>query len=77
MLSLKNFVPYCGRQMEVLCENGWHTGNINYYNDNTQKYHVIYDDDTEDYIGENEIYMVEIREVWLLSWTKVINVFMK
>ena len=53
MLSLKNFVPYCGRQMKALYENRWHTGNINYYNDNTQIYHVLYDYDTEDYIGEN------------------------
>ena len=36
------------------------TGKINYYNDHIQKYHVLYDDSTEDYIGEDEIDMIEI-----------------
>ena len=31
-----------------------------YYNDHIQKYHVIYSDNSEDYIGEDEIDMVEI-----------------
>ena len=44
--------------MKVLYENGWQTGDINYYNDHIQKYHVIYN--SEDYIGEDEIDMVEI-----------------
>ena len=55
--------PYCGRKMKVLYENGWQTGNMNYYNDHIQKYHVIYSDNSEDYIGEDEIDMVEIRVV--------------
>ena len=46
--------------MKVLYENGWQTGKINHYNDNIEKYHVLYDDGTEDYIGEDEIDMVEI-----------------
>ena len=31
-----------------------------YYNDHIQKYHVIYSDNSEDYIGEDEIDMVDI-----------------
>ena len=56
MLSLKNFNNFFSSK--------WvHTGKINHYNDHIQKNHVLYDDSTEDYIGEDEIDMVEIREV--------------
>jgi len=30
--------PYCGRQMKILYENGWHTDGIKYYNDHLQRY---------------------------------------
>ena len=46
--------------MKVFYENGWQTGDITYYNDHNQKYHFIYSDNSEDYIGEDEIDMVEI-----------------
>ena len=52
--------PYCGRQMKVLYENGWHTGEITYYNDNLQKYYIKFDDGSEDYIGEENIDMIEV-----------------
>ena len=52
--------PYCGRQMKILYENGWHTGEIKHYNDHFQKYYMKFDDKSEDYIGEDVIGMVEV-----------------
>ena len=52
--------PYCGRQMKVFYEaGGWQIGEVVYFNDHLQKYSVKYDD-SEDYIGEDEIDMVEV-----------------
>ena len=50
---------YCGRRIKILYENGWHTGKIKYYNDHLQKYYVKFDDKSEDYIGEDDIDIVE------------------
>lgn len=52
--------PYCGMRMKILYENGWHVGKINYYNDHLQKYNVTFDDDSEDYVGADDIDMVEV-----------------
>ena len=46
--------------LTILFENGWHTGEIKYYNDHFQKYYVKFDDKSEDYIGEDDIDMVEV-----------------
>ena len=46
--------------MKILYENGWHVGKINYYNDHLQKYNVKFDDDSEDYVGADDIDMVEV-----------------
>ena len=52
--------PYYGRQMKVFYEaGGWQIGEVVYFNDHLQKYFVKYDD-SEDYIGEDEIDMVEV-----------------
>ena len=53
-------VPYCRRRMKILYENVSHTGEIKYYNDQLQKYYVKFDDKFEDYIGEDNIDMVEV-----------------
>ena len=42
------------KQSDALCFDS------NVSNDHIQKYHVIYSDNSEDYIGEDEIDMVEI-----------------
>ena len=52
--------PYCGRQMKVLYESWWYTGEVKYYNDHLQKYCVKFDDDSEDYIVDDDIDMVEV-----------------
>ena len=52
--------PYCGRRMKILYENVWHIGEIKYYNDHLQKYYVKFEDKSEDYIGEDDIDMVEV-----------------
>ena len=52
--------PYCGHRMKILYENGWHTGEIKYYNDLLQKYYVKFGDKPEDYIGEDNIDMIEV-----------------
>ena len=46
--------------MKVFYEaGGWQIGEVVYFNDHLQKYSVKYDD-SEDYIGEDEIDMVEV-----------------
>ena len=52
--------PSCGRRMKILYENGWHTGEIKYYDDHLQKYYVKFDDKSEDYIGGDDIDIVEV-----------------
>ena len=52
--------PYCGRNLRALYETGWHEGEIDYYNESSCKYHVIFKDDSEDYIAEDDIDMVEV-----------------
>ena len=50
----------CGRKVKELYENGWCTGTIQYFNEKMGRYRVLYDDDSEDYIGIKEIEGVEI-----------------
>lgn len=52
--------PYCGWRIEFLYENEWHTGKISYYNNYLKRYIIFDDDNTEDYIGEDDIDMVEV-----------------
>ena len=41
----------CGRKVKGLYENGWFTGTIQYFNEKMGRNRVLYDDDSEDYIG--------------------------
>ena len=50
----------CGRKVKGLYENGWFTGTIQYFNEKMGRYRVLYDDDSEDYIGIEEIKGVKI-----------------
>ena len=52
--------PYCGRKLRALYENGWFEGDIDYYNVNICRYHVLFHDGSEDYIGEDDIDMTEV-----------------
>lgn len=52
--------PYCRRKLRALYETGWHEGRIDYYNENLCKYHVAFEDSSEDYIGEDDIDMVDV-----------------
>ncbi|XP_057316718.1 uncharacterized protein LOC130657724 isoform X2 [Hydractinia symbiolongicarpus] len=55
--------------MKVLYEN---SRKINYYNDHLKKYHMTFNDDTEDYIREDDIEMVEVS-VTELAKLKVLS----
>ena len=50
----------CGRQIKALYENGWFMGQIQYFNKTLAKYRVTYSDDSEGYIGIDDIDGVEI-----------------
>ena len=52
--------PYCGRKMKVLYDAGWYTGDVIYFNVLLQKYCIIFSDGTDDYIGEEDIDMVDV-----------------
>ena len=41
-------------------ENGWPEGDTEYYNKNICKYHVSFNDGTEDCITEDDIDMIEV-----------------
>ena len=49
---------FCGRK--ELYGSGWFSGTIQYFNEKMERYRVLYDDDSEDYIGIKEIEGVEI-----------------
>ena len=55
----------CGRKVKGLYESGWFTKTIQYFSEKTGRYRVLYDDDSEDYMGIEEIEGVEIV---LLDW---------
>ena len=50
----------CGRKVKGLYENSWFTGTIQYFNEKMERYRVLCDDDSEDYIGIKKIEGVEI-----------------
>ena len=50
----------CGRKVKGLYENSWFTGTIQYFNEKMERYIVLCDDDSEDYIGIKKIQGVEI-----------------
>ena len=52
------YAPYCGKRLKVFYEDGWHTGVMEYYNESLDKYHVKFEDGSEDYIGEDDIDML-------------------
>ena len=52
---------FVGRKIKALYENGWFVGKINYYNKLLEKYYVLYEDDTEDYISLDDIDGVEVQ----------------
>ena len=41
-------------------ENGWFEGEIAYFNSAIQKYRVVYEDETDDYIDEDDIDDIEL-----------------
>ena len=47
-------------QSQRVAENGWFTVAIQYSNEKMRRYRVLHDDDSEDYIGIEEIEGVEI-----------------
>ena len=50
----------CGQKLKALYQNGWFTGVIEYYNTNINQYRVVYSDESEDYIGIEDIDGIEI-----------------
>ena len=50
----------CEAKLKGLYENGWFTGKIQYFNEKMGRYRVLYDDNSEDYIGIEEIEGVEL-----------------
>ena len=44
----------------MLYDNGWFVGNILYFNTTLKEYKVIYDDETSDFVAENDIDDVEV-----------------
>ena len=50
----------CGRKLKALYQNGWFTGVIEYYDTNINQYRVVYSDESEDYIGIEDIDGIEI-----------------
>ena len=50
----------CEAKVKGLYENGWFTGKIQYFNEKMGRYRVLYDDNSEDYIGVEEIEGVEL-----------------
>ena len=50
----------CGCKLKGLYENGWFTGTIQYFNEKMGRCRVLYNDDSEDYIGIRETEGVEI-----------------
>ena len=52
--------PYCGKKFYSLYKNGWIEGDIEDYNENICKYNVSFNDGSEDYIGEDNIGMIQV-----------------
>ena len=52
--------PYCAQKIKVLYEAGWYTGDVIYFNVLLKKYCVIYSGGMDDYIGEEDIDMVDV-----------------
>merc|ERR1719367_467480 len=49
-----------GQRVRVLYDQIWHTGTIDYFNTETMKYGVLFEDGSEDHISVNEIDGVNI-----------------
>ena len=49
-----------GRKLKALYQNVWFTGVIEYYNTNISQYRVVYSDESENYIGIEDIDGIEI-----------------
>ena len=49
------------KSLKALYEDGWFFGKINYYNKLLEEYHVLYEDDTKDYISIDNIDGVEAQ----------------
>ena len=54
---------FSGRKMKVSYENGWFIGSIEYYNVDLGKYHIAFEDGSEDYIAPSEIDNVEVMVI--------------
>ena len=50
----------CGRKLKALYQNGWFTGVIEDYDTNINRHRVLYSDESEDYIGIEDIDGIEI-----------------
>ena len=51
---------FCVCKVKGLYENGWFPGTIQCFNEKMGKYRVLFNDDSEDFIGIKEIEGVEI-----------------
>ena len=49
-----------GRKIRGLYETGWHTGEVEYFNSKTQEYLVSFEDESTDYLKEEEIDNIEV-----------------
>ena len=54
---------FSGRKMKVSYENGWFIGSIEYYNVDLGKYHIAFEDGSEDYIAPSDIDNVEVMVI--------------
>ena len=52
-----------GKKMKIHYGNGWSVGKIDYYNTSLKKYHIVYKDGTEDYVGPEEIDDIDVMIV--------------
>ena len=58
-----------GQQIRGLYETGWHNGKIEYFNLKLKEFFVLFEDDTSDYLREEEIdgYQIILKDVSKVS----------
>ena len=55
-----SYIPLVGRNLRGLYENGVFNGVIKYFNKVLHEYNVVFEDDSEDYLDEEDINGVDV-----------------
>ena len=67
MMILLKLPLIVGKKLRSLYENGWFESNTEYCHENICKHHFPFNDDSEVYLGEDDIDMIEVTVFWKLQ----------